>query len=41
MNENEIYVDTCPCDDDEHELLVVGEELACSDCNEHQPRYTD
>ena len=41
MNENEIYIDTCPCDDDEHELIVMDTDLVCPDCGEHQPRYTD
>jgi Zn finger protein HypA/HybF involved in hydrogenase expression len=41
MNENAIYIDTCSCDNDEHELLVTANYLTCPDCGEHQPRYTD
>ena len=33
---NEIYIDTCPCDDDEHELLVMATDLVCPGCREHE-----
>ncbi len=41
MNYNEnIIIDVCGCDDDEHELVVIShDELRCSDCGNAQARY--
>ena len=32
---NEIYIDTCPCDDDEHELLVMATDLVFATLRTH------